>query len=81
MAESKRERSNKEGDELPITAEVGGEGGSYADAVVQEATRKGDVPRVDQSRSQPASAGRHAAATSKTTDDADDGVHAPHPQR
>jgi hypothetical protein len=32
-------------DKLPVTAEVGGEGGSYADPTVQVATFEGDVPR------------------------------------
>ena len=30
---------------LPMTAEVGGEGGSYADPTVQVATFEGDLPR------------------------------------
>jgi hypothetical protein len=31
---------------LPVTAEVGGEGGSFADATVQEASTKGRLPRT-----------------------------------
>ena len=39
-------------DKLPVTAEVGGEGGSYADATQQAETFKGAAgnPRVDQKR-------------------------------
>lgn len=33
---------------LPVTAEVGGEGGSYADATVQAETFSNDNPAVDQ---------------------------------
>ena len=37
---------------LPVTAEVGGEGGSYADATVQVETFSGPAgnPRIDQAR-------------------------------
>jgi hypothetical protein len=34
-------------EKLPITAEVGGEGGSYADPTNQVATFEGDVPKVN----------------------------------
>ena len=37
---------------LPVTAEVGGEGGSYADATVQAETFTSDNPPVDD-RAQP----------------------------
>jgi hypothetical protein len=30
-------------EKLPVTAEVGGEGGSYADPTFQEATERGDI--------------------------------------
>jgi hypothetical protein len=30
-------------DKLPVTAEVGGEGGSYADPTFQKATEEGDI--------------------------------------
>jgi hypothetical protein len=33
---------------LPVTAEVGGEGGSYADPTLQVATCEGDVPIVEE---------------------------------
>ncbi|HXW07997.1 MAG TPA: hypothetical protein VD833_22395, partial [Vicinamibacterales bacterium] len=51
---------------LPITTEVGGEGGSYADATLRQATFDGDTPRLDHrasstSQSPPASEGGSAA--------------------
>jgi hypothetical protein len=33
-------------EKLPVTAEVGGEGGSYADPTTQVATFEGDVPNA-----------------------------------
>jgi hypothetical protein len=39
MTEKPRYRDEK----LPVTAEVGSEGGSYADPTYQEPTRKGDI--------------------------------------
>jgi len=38
---------------LPITAELGDEGGSYGDATVQAETMKGENPRVDPKRAGP----------------------------
>jgi hypothetical protein len=39
--------------ELPVTAEVGGEGGSFAEPTIQVPTKKGDVGRVDESLPEP----------------------------
>jgi hypothetical protein len=36
---------------LPVTAEVGGEGGSFADPTQQVATFDGDVTNVEETRS------------------------------
>jgi len=49
---------------LPVTAEVGGEGGSYADATTQVATFQGALDQVD------GDAGAASAATAATRDDA-----------
>ena len=38
---------------LPVTAELGDEGGSYGDATVQAETMKGENPRVDPKRARP----------------------------
>jgi hypothetical protein len=68
--------SKEDSDELPVTAEVGSEGGSYTDAIQQEATREGNLPRVDESVSEASSRlGQLAPATTATTDDPEDGVH------
>jgi hypothetical protein len=44
MSESDDRREHK----LPVTAEVGGEGGSYADPTTQVATFEGDVERTSE---------------------------------
>jgi hypothetical protein len=62
--------------DLPLTSEVGDEGGTYTDPIVQKATRDGDLPRVDEAQAHPASrVGQHAAEATPTPDDAADGVH------
>jgi hypothetical protein len=35
-------------EKLPVTAEVGSEGGSYADPTFQEATERGDIDSASQ---------------------------------
>lgn len=50
---------------LPVTSEVGSEGGSYADPTVQVATFRGDVPRVQ---------GHDGAGSHAATHAADDGA-------
>jgi hypothetical protein len=49
---------------LPVTAEIGGEGGSYGDATVQAETLKGELgnPRVDANRVGPSRGDTAAAA-------------------
>jgi hypothetical protein len=73
----KQEPRRPEG-ELPVTAEVGGEGGTYTDSVVQEATREGDLPTVDSTTADPVGGiGQRAEQVSPSSDEIDDGVHAP----
>jgi hypothetical protein len=43
---NRNDRDSDKPRHMPETAEVGSEGGSYADATVQEATDTGDLPRV-----------------------------------
>lgn len=43
---------------LPVTSEVGDEGGSFSDRALQEATFEGDVPRIDR-RVEPTPAPEH----------------------
>jgi hypothetical protein len=38
---------NRTEPKLPVTAEVGGEGGSFADPTVQVATQEGDIANED----------------------------------
>lgn len=60
MTQSKPERGTDDRTEgrLPVTAEVGSEGGSYADPTVQVATFDGDVERLR----------GHAGARSRATE-------------
>lgn len=44
MSRSEDRREHK----LPVTAEIGAEGGSYADPTTQVSTFEGDVPRTDE---------------------------------
>jgi hypothetical protein len=44
MADTPKYRDER----LPVTAEVGGEGGSYADPTYQIATNRGDVPTTEE---------------------------------
>jgi len=69
---------NKSKDDVPLTLEVGDEGGSYADAVVQEATRDGDLATVDPNATQPtARGGESDRPVSPPPDEPEDGVHFP----
>ena len=45
MSRSDDRRENK----LPVTGEVGGEGGSYADPTMQVPTFENDLPHTDES--------------------------------
>ena len=44
MADTEKYRDER----LPVTSEVGGEGGSFADPTYPEAFNRGDVDRVEQ---------------------------------
>jgi hypothetical protein len=44
VSETEDRRENK----LPVTAEIGGEGGSYADPTIQVPTFHEDLPRTDE---------------------------------
>ncbi len=70
----KTSKDDDKTDALPVTAEVGDEGGSYADPTVQVATREGGLPRIDQS---PADVGATAGAVSPSADGPADGVRGP----
>ena len=59
-------------DRLPVTQEVGSEGGSFADSTVQKATLSGDVRRVDRPLPH---GGSSSGGTSSNSQDPDDGVH------
>lgn len=66
-----------EAEPLPVTAEVGSEGGSYADATTQVATETGDLPQSNRSNSEQPSVGRAAGAVPRNPDAAEDGVRRP----
>ena len=66
------EAKRDEHDRLPVTQEVGSEGGSFADPTAQKATRSGDVRRVDGPLPPGASS---AGGTAATAQGPDDGVH------
>jgi hypothetical protein len=63
-------------DALPVTEEVGSEGGSYADPTVQVATRTGQLSRVDRSDPDRPAPGAVAGAVSPTPEGPEDGVRA-----
>ena len=56
---------------LPVTGEVGSEGGSYADAALQRATRTGDVAAVEST----APTSTVSDAIAPTPAEPEDGVH------
>ena len=74
-----RPKDEAEGDPLPVTKEVGGEGGSYADAIAQAATDRGSLSKNDRQEPAASSAppGAVAGAVHPNPDGADDGVHLP----
>jgi hypothetical protein len=73
MTTRDKDEDNETG-KLPATAELGSEGGSYADAALQRATWTGELPVVDEDRSSE-STGIVAEGTEPSTDDPADGVH------
>ena len=62
---------------MPETAEVGDEGGSYADATMQEATDTGDLPRVKEAGPERNRAGEVAGAVPPNPVGPEDGVRTP----
>jgi len=68
-----------EADALPVTGEVGGEGGSYADAITQAATENGDLPKNDRQKpdASPNRPGAVAGAVRPNPDSAEDGLRLP----
>ena len=62
---------------MPETAEVGGEGGSYADATMQEATDTGDLPRVKGASAERNQEGEVADAVPPNPVGPEDGVRTP----
>lgn len=66
----------RDDDDLPVTAEVGSEGGSPADPTVQVATRTGQLPRVDRSDPDTSPPAAIAGAVAPTPEGPEDGVRA-----
>jgi hypothetical protein len=65
---------NEEPAGLPVTAEVGGEGGSYADAAVQVETKQQPLRKVDGEDTQQPPPGAIAGAVPASPDGPEDGI-------
>jgi hypothetical protein len=74
---NRNDRDSDKPRHMPETAEVGSEGGSYADATVQEATDTGDLPRVKRADREHNRNGAVANAVPATPDSPEDGVRTP----
>ena len=61
---------------VPVTAEIGSEGGSYSDASVQGETRTGNLPRVDERAQDAPPPGQVADAVRPQPDDPENGIRA-----
>jgi hypothetical protein len=61
---------------VPVTAEIGSEGGSYSDASVQGETKTGNLPRVDERAAGAPPAGQVADAVRPQPDDPENGIRA-----
>ena len=62
---------------LPVTAEVGGEGGSYADAISQVETKKEPLGKTDLPDRDPAPPGAVARAVPASPEGPEDGLRGP----
>jgi hypothetical protein len=74
VPKNKPDLDKDERGKLPVTAEVGSEGGSYADPTVQEATRKGNLPEAEENERSSATTGAVAGAVGPQAQDPADGV-------
>jgi len=61
---------------MPLTAEIGSEGGSYSDASVQGETKTGNLPRIDERALHHRPAGQVADAVQPGPGDPEDGIRA-----
>ena len=62
---------------LPVTAEVGGEGGSYADAIAQIETKKEPLRKTDLPDRDPSPPGAVAGAVPASPEGPEDGLRGP----
>ena len=74
MAKNPGGRDGDGEDAVPVTAEIGSEGGSYSDASVQGETRTGNLPRVDERRLHQDPKGTVADAVAPEPDDPENGI-------
>jgi hypothetical protein len=72
-----KDKEDGKGETLPVTAEVGSEGGSYADPVAQKATLGKDQGVIDPRNTTPPSSGEVAEGASPVPQGPEDGVHFP----
>ena len=61
-------RTTRGEERLPVTAEVGGEGGSFADPTAQRATEEGHLESVDRDGANQAAIGSVAGAVEPEAD-------------
>ena len=62
---------------MPVTSEVGSEGGSYADPTIQTATETGRLRRVEQPHAEPGRPGDVAEEAPPEPQGPEDGVRTP----
>jgi hypothetical protein len=75
--EAKDDTSSAAAESMPVTSEVGSEGGSYADPTIQAATEKGHLRRVEQPQAEPRQPGRVAEEAGPEPQGPEDGVRTP----
>jgi hypothetical protein len=75
--ETKEHTSPRPAESLPVTSEVGSEGGSYADPTAQVATEKGHLPVAKPPQPQRTEPGVVAEAVQPGPDAPEDGVRTP----
>jgi hypothetical protein len=75
--ETKESASPGPAESLPVTNEVGSEGGSYADPTVQVATEKGHLPVAKPPQPPRPEPGVVAEAVQPNSDAPEDGVRTP----
>jgi hypothetical protein len=79
--ETKEHTSSRPAESMPVTSEVGSEGGSYADPTAQVATETGHLPVAKPPQPQRGEAGVVAEAVQPGPNAPEDGVRTPDDSR